>query len=298
MESLRNKVLFISDALSLAFKLGVLLGSSILLFYSWRIGYLPKNITLSDGLLLISLAMMFGLVYLFFVLSITCLGIFLGPLWHGLQLAFLPIAKIYARLKKRKVGYPWFTIDKSNAPITIFAISGMLFVVGVAFESPLSAAQLLLCAWGCAFMWSYHQQNAYKINSVILSNVTTENSREHKESLRRGQYIALAALLFAPLVYGGAMGLLLDGVMRLSNFRVDLASAHIKQPYVLFAKEHGLNGSASKFGSDFEKFENVTVLLNRIGTDVVLESQDSVGTKRTLIIPANHVYIVTGVVVN
>lgn len=294
MEHLRNKVVFISDTLSLAFKLGLLCGGSILLSYSWRIGYLPKNITLSDGLLLISLATMFGLVYLFFVLSITSLGILLGPVWHGLQRAFLPIAKIHAKIKKKKVGYPWFTIEKSILPITIFAISGLLFVIGAALESALSAVHLLLCAWVCAFIWSYHQQNARKINNVILLNATTETCREHKESLRRLQYITLAALLFVPLFYGGATGLLLDGVMRLSNFRVDLASVHIKQPYVLFAKEHGLNGSESKFGADFEKFENIKVLLSRIGTDVVLESQDSAGAKKTIIIPANHVYIVTG----
>lgn len=287
-----NRIAFFSEVLSLAFKFGLLFGGAILLFYGWGIGYIPKDISLSDGLLFTSLAIMFGLVYLFFVLSITSLGIFLRPIWHGLQNTLLQVVTAYKKLRKKKFVYQAFIIEKGKTPFLFFAFPGFLFFIGVASQNLFAAFQLTLCTWACAFLWSVYQQANRKINSFVVVDDLTTIDNERIKRLKVSQFFVLLALLVVPLIYGGTTGVIVDGVMRLSNFRVDLADVHIKQPYVTFANEHGLVGQPSIFGADFQKFDKVKVLLHRVGTDVVIERLNDKGRSQTLIIPADHIYII------
>src|SRR5699024_10521964 len=84
IEELDKKLDVLGKILSFSFKLGVLVGGSVLLFYCWKIGYFPQDASVGDGFLFIILAIAFGGVYLFFVMCLTSLGLLLRPVWHGL----------------------------------------------------------------------------------------------------------------------------------------------------------------------------------------------------------------------
>ena len=71
---LDKKLDVLGKILSLTFKLGVVLGSAVLLFYCWRIGYFPQDVAIGDGLLFILL-----------VFHLCCAnGVMANTLWSAL----------------------------------------------------------------------------------------------------------------------------------------------------------------------------------------------------------------------
>lgn len=284
MESLSQKVALFSEIINLAFKLSLFVGGAILMVYGWRIDYLPKNITISDGFFLTSLAMVFGIAYGLFILSFTSLGIVVKSV-------FLRAVKEYKTQTKSDVALLSATIDEISPPTVFFAFLALFLAFGICKQAPGSFIPLVLCVCIYTSGWSYfqHKANATKDNTV---SQTAENQSTEKTS--SSQFFILGACLLLPLFVGGFTGLLVDGVMRLSHFRADVAVVHVKQPYVQFANEHGLLGTQSGFGSNFQKFTDVKVLLSRIGTDVVIEFSNTASKNKVLIIPADHIHIISG----
>lgn len=290
MEVLSKKVALFSEVLTLAFKLCLFFGGVILVYYGQTIGHFPKNISISDGFLLTSLAIMFGLIYVFFVVCITSLSLFLEPLWSGLQSVISRGMRWYGKIKNREIHIPSLTFEKGSRHVAIFAFFAALFLIGLVYENPISAFHLLVCMFGCAFTWSLYQQQS----RVIFDSATDPTSdKDRITKLKDSQLIILGTMLVVPLFYAGITNILVDGVMRLVHFRIDSAVVHVKQPYVQFAKEHDLRGTGSAFGADFKKFSDVKILLNHIGTDVVVEFLKEGDKSKVLVIPADHIHIIT-----
>ena len=291
INKLDKKLDLLNKLLSLAFKLGVVVGGAVLLFYCWKIGYFPQDVSVGDGLLFILLAIAFGGVYLFFVVSLTSLGLSLRPVWHGLQKLFLLLLKAYERVSGRTASYTPFTIEKGGFELFIFAIFGLFFIWAFSFSDIKVLATLVLCVWGCALLWSTYQQNSREIDLLERrDNLADEDSKRLKR-LVDFQPFLLGMILVVPLLIGGVSGKLLDGAMRLANVRADAAVVHVKEPYVKYAAEFGVKGQQSNFGSDYSKFEKTSILFNGFGKNIVIEVEGKDG-RATLVVPSDHAYIV------
>ena len=173
MSAIETKIDTVSNALSLAFKLGVVLGSAVLLMYCWRIGYFPQDVSVGDGIVFILLAIAFGGLYSFFVVSLTSLGYVLKyPLLlikHGW----------YLRQEHRRnaSGAPASTPPQSLAPFEpvflIFAAFGVFFIVMLSQIHAITALLLTICAVACIFIWGINQNNANKI--IALEQIANKS---------------------------------------------------------------------------------------------------------------------------
>ncbi|MCT8468466.1 hypothetical protein KZO85_07755 [Chromohalobacter canadensis] len=292
MNRFDKKLDIVNKLLNLSFKFGVIAGGAVVLFYSWKIGYFPKDVSLGDGFLFLLLAITFGGVYLFFVVSLTSLGIVLRPLWHVLQNLYLKGAELYKKLKNEPLDYPGFTIEKPGFEHFVLAIFGLFFVVFFGLPEVKVLGTLILCTWVCALMWSICQQNGREIRELRAEELESDEQKDRLKRLSDAQPIFLGILLVLPLLIGGVSGKLLDGAMRLANVRSDQVTVHIKKPYVKYADEHGFKGSESRFGADYSKFENSSVLFNGFGKNVVIELYDEGMAPEKLVIPSDHVHII------
>ena len=281
----------ISKLFNIAFKFGAAVGGGVLLFYCMRIGYVPKGVNIGDGLILILLAVSFGGLYLFFVLSLTSLGILMHPIWSALQRVFLFLFKIYTKVTNRTIRYMPFEIEKGDFSVFVFALFGILFVYEYGKSDIKTLLTLLLSAWGCALLWTSFRKSLSETSTIVFKKETDKSSENYSYSF---QSILLAAIIFLPLLVSGVSGRLLDGAMRLVRIRIDNAVVHVKQPYVDYAKEFGVIGKKSNLGKNFSKFENAVILFNGVGRFVVLELHGKDDVLKKLIIPSENVFIING----
>lgn len=291
INKLDTKIDFINKSLSLSFKLGVALGGAVLLCYCWEIGYFPQDVSVGDGLLFILLAVAFGGFYISFVFCLTSLGLVLRPIWHGLQYFLLLLLRICKKATGKSIKYTPFTIEKVGPVYLIFAFIGLFFVLGFGRSNATSLATLVLCAGVGALLWSFYQQNSREIIQLENKEDITNGESTRLKILYDIQVASPALILLMPLLIGGISGKLLDGAMRLANIRTDAAVVHIKEPYTKYAEEHGLNGNKSNFGDDYAKFDNVSILFNGIGKNIVIEMK---GSDRifSMVIPSDDVHII------
>lgn len=292
LDTLYKKLDMISKALNLAFKLSVIIGGAVLLFYCWRIEYFPRDVSVGDGLLFIMVAIAFGGIYLFFTLCLTSLGIALKPLWHVLQSVFQFALKLLNKWNNRNIVYKPFRIEQGGKSNFVFAVFGLLFVLGFSLNNLEVFTTLMLSMWVCAFIWSTHQQNSIEIRSIESKDDSSEDEKAKAERLRSHQLLLLIVIISTPLFIGGVTGKLLDGAMRLANVRTEKAVVHIKEPYITYASESGVTGSKSNFGEKYTRIEDVIVLFNGFGGDVVIKAKSESNNYVNLTIPADHVYII------
>lgn len=291
INELDKKLDVLEKILSLAFKFGILIGGSVLIFYCRKIDYFPQDISVGDGLLFMLLAIAFGVVYLFFLLCLTSLGLSLRPVWHGLQNLFLLLLKGYKRITGKTVSYTPFTIEKGGFELFIFAMFGLFFIWRFSLSDANVLPTLGLSTWGCALLWSTYQQNAREIDLLKHGGNLSDDESKRFKRLAAYQPFILGTILFVPLLIGGVSGKLLEGAMRLANVKADGAIIHLKEPYIKYATEHGLKGLQSNFGNGYSKFENISILFNGFGKDIVIEAMGTDGPV-SLVIPSDHAYIV------
>lgn len=289
--SFNNGIEVINSFLNLSFKSGIALGGAVFIFYCWRIGYFPQDASVGDGLLLILLAISFGGLYIFFIMSLTSLGIVFRPVWHGFQRLFLVLLKAFNKLSGKKIEYHPFTIEKARIEFFFFAMFGLFFVIWFSRLDIKILWTLTLCVWGSALIWSTYLQNHRDISTLEHKEIPTDNDIKRLRNLNSTQPFLVVIFLTLPLLVGGVTGELLDGAMRLANIRKDVAVVHIKEPYVTYAVEYGLIGEKSAFGSDFSKYRDITILFDGLGRNVVIEMKKATGTV-SFAIPSDHIYII------
>ncbi|RMJ02938.1 hypothetical protein DOQ08_02403 [Marinobacter litoralis] len=288
-DQLEQNIELLGKVIALAFKVGVLTGGAVLLFYCLRIDHFPSSVSVGDGLLFILVAVAFSGIYLFLTVCLTSLGLVLRPLWHFLQWLFITMLKLREKLLNKKSEYEPFNVRKAGYEGAVFAIFGAVFIFVFGLTDKTAVATLLFSAWGCALLWSRRQELADKVRDLEGED---EASKQEKARLRNHQSILLAVIFFIPLLVGGISGKLVDGAMRLVGARAESAIVHVKEPYKTYASLHGLPGKESHFGEDYQALENVVVLFNGFGRDVVLEGTDVDGKRVQLIVPSDHAHII------
>jgi hypothetical protein len=291
LETLDKQLDIANKALSLAFKVGLIVGGSVFLGYCWKIGYFPRDVSIGDGLLFLMLAIAFGSIYLLFTASLTCLGITLRPIWHGIYRSFNYLVKLYNKVFGANKVVSEFNIITGKLEHFIFALFGLLFVWGFGSFDLKVLGSLILAVFGCALLWSGHQESGSEIIEIESKENLSADDNKRISFLKQHQKILAVVILFIPLLFGGVSGKLLDGAMRLSNVKEDKATIHVKKPYIKYVEEHNIKAKESNLGKDYGTFENMSILFNGFGKNAVL-IQNGVDKPINIIIPNDHLIVV------
>lgn len=291
MSEFDSKLETINKIFSLLFKFGIIIGGAILLSYAWRNSFFPGALSIGDGLLFIFVAMVFALFYMLFTISITCLGLKLKPMWLGVQWVLVKGAILYEKASGNTSDYKPFKIVKTDHSTWVFALIGLLFLVGFSLDDSKVLIQLILVMWVCAFMYSNYIERVDDIIELEKNENKTENDINKIKSYKGFQKVFLAAVLFTPLLVGGVTGRLSDGVMRAVGVKLDNTSVHIKMPYVAYLENKSVKGTNSSFGNEYKKYNNIDVIFSGFGKEVVLDVKVNKGESIRLNLPSDSIYL-------
>ena len=287
---LKDKLEVIDKSLGIAAKIGITVGSLILLYYCWSIDFFPRDISVGDGLLFIFVAVGFGVAYLFFVASLTSLGVLLRPLWHGLQCLGMWIGKAWVKFRKKALSYDPFDLKPGGIEHITFATFGLILVVLFSIKDISRLPTLLLASFGCALLWNSYQNVDSKLRKISSNPQPSDEERERMPKLEKSKAFLPWLIISLPLLIGGVTGEMISGTMRILNLRNDTATAHIKKPYTAILLTRGIStGVKSEIGDDYLRYENAEILFSGLGSTTVVSLKNPSGGKMQLTIPSDHV---------
>ena len=294
LKTIESHVDLASKLLSLAFKIGVLLGGACLLFYCYRLNYFPVGLSVGDGFLLILLATSFGIVYGLFVISLTALGLWLTPI-------LLPIQKlvfsIRLRLSKRRPNEP-LELVRPDLNAVIFGVFGLVFIGAIYQVEPSAIWTLPATSFLLGVVFAVYQKVSSRLDEVLKAETakvlppTKESRTLHldKGQLKTTRALSLIALFATPLLVGGVSGVLLEGAMRFANIKKGPSYVMLRAPYSTFVPSR-LQAKQSPQVPDFTTFESVDVMFSGMGQKSVIEFKDNKKTQR-LEIPNESILVV------
>lgn len=292
MNDWNEKFECVNKFLTVAFKVGVLVGGLAIFVYSWIIGYFPSGVTIGDGLLFILLATVLSMLIALFSFSFTSLGVVLWPLW---KLVIKLLSKIFILINR--VTHKELQINslpkirKARAEHYSIAFIGLLFAGFLALQDWRSLMVVLVLLFSSSVMWSTIQENEEEANKQLKTDISTEQKEEIFKRVKKGNSILLLSIVLMPLFIPGAPSMLVTGVMRTADVRVESATVHIKEPYSIYAEEFGIHGEPSNFGASFLKFENAQVLFKGIGSNTVLSLQLKDRDRVQIVVPNSSVHL-------
>ena len=292
MNNWNDKLECLNKFLTVAFKVGVLVGGFAICAYSWIIGYFPSGVTIGDGLLFILLATVLSVLVALFSFSFTSLGLALWPLWKLVIKLLSKILILINRVTNKDLQINSLPkIRKARAEHYGIAFIGFLFAGFLALQDWRSLMVVLVLLFSSSVMWSSIQENEEEANKQLKADISTEQKEAILKRVKRGNSISLLAMVLMPLVIPGAPTMLVTGVMRAADVRVDSATVHIKAPYSIYAEESGTKGQPSNFGSSFLKFENAQVLFKGIGSNTVLSLHLKDEDRVQIVVPNSSVHL-------
>ncbi|MCG9607968.1 hypothetical protein [Vibrio chagasii] len=292
MNDWNEKLECLNKFLTVSFKVGVLVGGFAICAYSWIIGYFPSGVTIGDGLLFILLATVLSVLVALFSFSFTSLGLALWPLWKLVINLLSKILILINRVTNKDLQINSLPkIRKARAEHYGIAFIGFLFAGFLALQDWRSLMVVLVLLFSSSAMWSSIQENEEEANKQLKVDISTEQKEAILKRVKRGNSILLLSMLLMPLVIPGAPTMLVTGVMRAVDVRVDSATVHIKEPYSIYAEESGTKGQPSNFGASFLKFENAQVLFKGIGSNTVLSLHLKDKDRVQIVVPNSSVHL-------
>lgn len=290
----------IGKMFSLFLKASIAIGFIVLIFYLLMNSAYPENMSLGDGILFVVIAGVFGAIYLLFVSSLTAVG----TLPFSLKDSAAAIARILFQKKFKWRLIKHYVRKHFDTFLATFGLSILggyivyLFILGAVKEGDL---RTLIAAIGVplasAYIWRSHQALEQKVRRLNLrisntKNQLAESATEVPITLQRqpNRFTLVLLLLAVPLPLGFGLKGVTNATMRAVNIREENVSIHIKEPYVTYMKEHRFEGKESPFKGGYLKYENFTLVMQNIGENVFLRSND--GQELVVKIPKSHIMIV------
>ncbi|MHB1099907.1 MAG: hypothetical protein ACYCZR_10170, partial [Burkholderiales bacterium] len=212
LKTIESRVDIASKLLSLAFKVGMLLGGACLLFYCYRLNYFPVGLSIGDGFLLILLATSFGIVYGLFVISLTALGLWLTPVLRPIQKLLFSIRR---RFLKRRPTEP-LELVSPDLNAVIFGLFGIAFIAAICQLEPSAIWTLPATSFLLGVMFAAYQKTSLRLGELLKTEAArvlpsvNELGGLHldKERLKTARALSLIALFTIPLLVGRVSGVL------------------------------------------------------------------------------------------
>lgn len=285
---------FVSNLLTLAFKLGVLVGGTCLLFYCYRLDYFPVGLSLGDGFLFIILAISFGFIYGTFVAILTSLGLCLVP-------ALIPFQRLVyffkAHFSKRPLKEP-LAIALPNISAIILGLCGIVFIASVYKMDTSLLWSLPATAFLLGVLFSTYQEASRKLSTIVAeegikiqpASTNLSSIPFDKNLVQSARTISLVALFVTPLLVGGASGILLEGGMRFANIKKGPSYVMIRAPYNSFVPSE-FQSKLSPSAPDFTTFEGIDVMFYGLGQRTVIEYKTN-NSAHHLEIPNEYIIVI------
>ncbi|WP_085633458.1 hypothetical protein [Pseudomonas sp. R16(2017)] len=267
--------------LSLSAKVGLLVGGGSIVGYLLMNGHYPQGVSLGDGLLFLVSAFSFGIVCLYFSISITAVGILLSPI---LAPAVRLAVRVVNRFKEQKITSP-VTQQKIGFPAVFFGICGLAIIYFLARRSLIDHLPLIvLPVFQCVMYAALVEQNE-KMRLAKLQAESDPQETTDLHPIRKSRAILAGIILIVPILMGGVTSDLLQLAMSFAKIRIDHATILVKAPYANLLP----NPKESKI-DNFKTFEKATVIFRGVGNTTLIEMRTP-DTATRLEIPNDSIII-------
>lgn len=249
-------------------KIAIPIGALSIVIYSFRIGYFPRDLSISDAILFMVGAFGFGSIAVIFVGSLLSLGIFISP---GIRLVFRCVIYAINKFSETEVK-PHHTF----APFHWLSACGSLYAFILIFffgrENKYIYWQLPLVSILLYIFYSIYRSYGEKIqahetkktNVIFTSDSHDDNSKADTDKLKREKVFTLLGILLIPFLFGGASGQLLDQSMVILHIRINHAAILVQEPYASLLS----NNQRYKYSNDpnnWYRYNGASVLFTGYG---------------------------------
>ncbi|WP_313958319.1 hypothetical protein, partial [Pseudomonas citri] len=241
-----------------AAKVGLLIGSLCIVSYLLINGHFPQGVSLGDSLLFSVAAFCFGVVCLYFSVSVTAAGLLLSPL-------FIPLLKLFSWIK-RKFGKDKSTLDFKWQRIGLlsvfFGLCGVAIIYFIAHSNPIEHLPLIVLP-----LFQYIVYTAFsEQNSKVKAARQADLELGELKSLKKIRAMMAALLILTPILMGGVTSDLLQAAMSVAQIRIEKATILVKQPFADLLPE-----PKDSPLPDYKTFEQATVVFRGIGDSTLIE---------------------------
>ncbi|MCO8311743.1 hypothetical protein [Pseudomonas mandelii] len=285
---LEKQIDIITKLLSLSAKIGLLTGGGAIVSYLLINGHYPQGVSIGDGLLFLVAAFCFGIVCLYFSVSITAAGILLSPI-------LIPAINSIAWARKKldiKNSDPAFTLQKINFPSVFFGACGIATIYFLARRNFVEHMPLILLPVFQYIMYSAFAEQSNKIMSAqpqprtsIVPVPQESETQFNLKKIRKNRVMLAGIILIVPIFMGGVTSDLLKVAMNLAKIRIENTTILVKTPY-----SNLLPSPKDSKVENFKAFEGATVIFRGVGNSTLIEMR-SADTATRLEIPNDSIII-------
>lgn len=279
-------------------KIGLFIGASTFLAYSYSNKFLPKGLTLGDSLLFLFIALCFGLLYVLSIFGLTGLGVVLSPL---LRITLHAINFILRKTKKKEL-QPTISLYKFHWSSLLFGIYGLIMVILFWIKSWYLGVFVLALSLALYIFLSlivYRQSEIDRLNNERSSAIEikgrdrTQLTQAIKEN-RTTVFLGVAFLVLTPLSLSYISSTFVEGTMRLAGVRIDNALLYLKPPYSRLINDEFIVKECPPIAEEYSCFR-LTILFTGAGnTTLVKEPKPISGKTISIEVPNEEIIIVRG----
>ncbi|WP_339483088.1 MULTISPECIES: hypothetical protein [unclassified Pseudomonas] len=266
---LEKQIDIATKLLSLSAKIGLLIGGTCIVSYLLSNGHYPQGVSIGDSLLFLVAAFCFGLVCVYFSVSVTAAGVLLSPL-------FIPVLRGFAWLHGKVTGDKpvlEFKRPKITFFLVFFGLCGAVTIYVLTRKSPLEHILLILLPIAQYIIYSAYLEQNKKIKAaqpsapeVVDFEHPEQNPHAEMKRLKRTRAVIAGVILLTPLLMGGVTSDLLQVAMSFAQIRIERATILVKPPYANL-----LPAPKDSALENYKSFDNATVIFRGVGNSTLIE---------------------------
>lgn len=291
-ELIERDIQFISNLIKPG---AVVFGGLCLLVYCNEIGQFPEGIGLGEGVAFFLICSTFALIYaLYLGLSIAA-GCTLHALPGRIALRWWnKKERADAILPNHVNGQSRFAL-LWNPTIISIGLFALCLLVGIGVKSTLCMAlAFLLIAFlhglGVLLLLALSARSTVgKLHEPGVGSVEQSNY-EQRVVITRVRQVLLIALVTLPFGNTPALIAFVNKAFSLAQLRKENATVHIQSPWYEPVQQGYGPATGSFLGADYRQFQHMTVLLQGVGSKVVIQLREPAGT-RSFAIPKESIQV-------
>ncbi|MGL6275679.1 hypothetical protein ACSZME_08475 [Aeromonas dhakensis] len=225
----------------------------------------------------------FGIVYIFFTISLISLGMLISPLIKIITKLAIKLSSIFREKPFRQR----FELAPIEWPLIFLSIFAIFFIFILGGNEPTAYWNLPLVSITLYLLYSAYQSNGSKLNKLILLESaaihTNEKDKIHEigcpNNIRKNQMLIITAMFAIPLLIGGVSGQLLDAAMRAAHVRVDNSIIYVKEPYSSLIPAH-FEIASDGIPDGYKKFRGILISFKGFGKTTVINFTENKKTRK------------------